>query len=258
MAGHLSSEAIGTILDHTADVIEGGNAYNSGTSYRGIPGTYPSDEGLRTGGEGSFTATGTPTTTVIANSAATADPLARWVKDDVPGFFLVDETQEAARRITSWDPSALEFTTDAFPAAASNGDTILIRQGFKRIPNQVDISQDVEGFPSGFDRFFDVTLEVGTPLEFYGAGTQTWQGELLIWLRLQHFGRVHDLKAAVAENLMFIASMVQRGANPDHRESSYTRAILPPEAGPDIEVDENKTVGTIRLPIVYRINRLFE
>ena len=71
---HISSQAPGAILDHYADVIEGGNAYAGGTSYYGIPGRYSNDWGLRTGADTPLTSTGVGTTTTIYVSGDWAKP----------------------------------------------------------------------------------------------------------------------------------------------------------------------------------------
>lgn len=254
---HLSSQAVGAIIDNYADVIEGGNAYRgSGTEYTGVPGVYSNDQGLRTGGEDTFTATGTPTTTVVP--FATGDwPQSRWVKDATPGFFLVDDDGEEARRITAWDNSAKEFTLgDAFTVAPSNGDTITVRQGFKRLPNNVDIfdpEEDGPGASEGFDRRFDIDLVPLERAEFYGDGQETWRGELRVRVRIEKHSRLHDYRKSATENAVIIASALQRSTH----NATLVRALLPMAAPPEVEATAAAAVQTVTLPIWYRFTRAF-
>lgn len=257
--GHLSSEAIGSILDHFSDVIEGGNAYNGSTSYRGIAGTRSSDDGLRNGSDGSFVCTGTPTTTTTPYGSGnwSSD---RWVKAQSPGFFLVDAAQEAARRITGWNNTTKVFTTDAFPAAPTSGNTILVRQGFRRIPNNVDINDDAAGVSEGYDRHYSIDLTPGVAAMIYGVGTETRRAELSVTLRILKYGRELDARRSVLENIAIIATALQfggAGSLPNHRDGTYVRAVLPPTEEPDIVSTAVKTLATVRLPLVYRVNRLF-
>lgn len=257
MSGHISSEAIGIIIDNYADVIEGGSAYAGGTSYRGIPGTRSNDDGLRNGSDGSFTTSGAGSTTTLVYASGSWDST-RWVKENTPAFFAIHASQNAARRITGWNNTTKQFTVDAFPAAPGNAASIIVRQGFKRLPNSIDIDDDDTGSPSGFDRFFSISLEPEKSLEWYGSGVETWLGKLTVKLRILKYGRAHDARKSAAENITIIASAMTIGASPNHRETTYTRALLRPESGPEIEEDNLKYVASISFPIIYRIARTFD
>lgn len=262
---HLVQQAVGFIIDNYADVIEGGNSYRgSGTAHKGIPGTYSSDAGLRTGNDHTFTTSGAGTTTSLAFASGNW-PQTRWVKSNTPGFFAYDSSGAAsgeARRITNWDNTGKTFTTDAFSVAPGSGAVIKVYQGFKRIPNGIDILADAEGeaFGSGYDRSFDIALFPTTPLNLYGNNTQTWSGRLHLRLRLEKFARAHDHHERCAENLTIIASAMTIQAGPgtsiDHRDGTYTRAIFPPESGADVVIDDsNKIVLGVDFPIIYTVNR---
>jgi hypothetical protein len=264
---HLAQQAIGAILDNYADVIEGGNAYNSGTSYKGIPGTQTSDDQIRNGSDGSFATSGAGDTTTLAYASGNW-PQTRWLKSNSPGYFAYDTNGNAsgeARRITDWDNTAKEFTTDAFSAAPGSGATISVYQGFKRIPNDIDILGDPEqsGFADGYDRYFDLSLRPTSTLDWYGNNTETWAGVLRLLLRFVKFAREHDHQARCAENLTIIASAMTIQAGPgtsiDHRDGTYTRALFAPEGEPEVIVDDDsKIVMQIEFPIHYRINRSFK
>jgi hypothetical protein len=255
---HLTSQDVGSILDNFADVVEGGTAYRgAGTAYTGVPGTRSNDSGLRTGGDDSFVATGVPTATVIP--LATGDWVeSRWVKDNSPGFFLVDDLREEARRIVAWDNTAKEFTVgEAFSAAPDPGDTFTVRQGFKRLPNNVDIfdpEDDGPGISEGFDRRFDIDLVPLERAEFYGNGLETWSGELRVSVRMERHSRLHDYRKSATENAVIIASALQRMA---HYSGTLVRALLPMEAPPEVEATPAAAVQTVVLPIWYRFARAF-
>jgi hypothetical protein len=259
---HLTQQSIGAIIDNYADAIEGGNRHNSGTSYRGIPGTFTNDERIRTGVDNTITADGAGDTTTIAVS--TGDwPQGRWKKTNSPGFFLVctsgaDQAVSAGRRITDWDNTAKEFTTDAFPVAPGDTATFNVYQGFRRLPNNIDIDGELSNIPLGGDRFFDIALLPQERSDYLGNGVETWNGNLRVRLRLVNFSRLHDSRARVAENLTIIASALTRSALPDHRDGTYTRALLPPIEAPELIVDDDqKTVMALDMPIVYRVDRTF-
>lgn len=261
---HLAQQAVGDILDNYSDVIEGGTGWRgSGTSWRGVPGTFPNDDGLRYGSESPLTTDGAgDTTTLVYTSGTWAED--RWVKEDTPGFFAMATagaagSTDAARRITGWSLGDTEFTTDAFPVTPGSGATIAIFQGFKRMPNGIDIEADETGSHTGFDRFFSLSLLPAGRLGFYGNNTETIEGVLSVRLRILKYGREHDARASVLENLTIISSALTKSANPDHRDGTYTRALFPPASLPDIETnDDVKIIGTLNFPIIYRINRTFE
>ena len=116
---HISSEAVGSICEHYSDVIEGGTTWRgSGTSFRGIPGTYSNDPGLRSAADTPLTSTGSAATTTFAVSGGSWES-SRWVKADTPGFFAVctsatnAQNVDAARRITGWNNTTKVATLHA-------------------------------------------------------------------------------------------------------------------------------------------------
>jgi hypothetical protein len=257
--GHLSSEAFGGILDHLADVIEGGNAYRGGDSYRGVPGTHSNDEGLRVGSDGSFLASGTPTTTAVQHPTGTWGQ-SRWVKASTPGFFLVDDVQGAARRITAWDRGSKTFTVDAFPSAPAAGRAMTIRQGFKRMPNHIDIETDDAGADGGYDRAFSLLLNPGVDAGLYGQGNITRRGELELRLRVLKYDRAQDARQSVVENIALLTTALRMGGvaeTPNHRDGTYIRAILSPQSDPEYSETDSRFVAIARLPLVYRISTTF-
>lgn len=260
---HIATNTIGAIIDHYADVIEGGNAYNSGSSYLGIPGTYSRDPGLLRGDDTPLTATAAGNTTTIEIASTYSWASNRWVRDDVPNFWLLctsgaTSAVNEARRITAWNNTTKRFTCDAFPEAPGDAAEFDVLQGFKRLPNTVDpFAEDTES-PGGYDRRFHITLTPQAPRDWYGAGTETWDGELAVTLRLLKHARMHNAKQSVAENLGILASAMTLSASPDHRDSTYVRALLrPTEAAEIVTEDQHKIVAALRFPIIYRVQRGF-
>jgi hypothetical protein len=261
---HVSSQGIGVILDSYADVIEGGSSWRgSGTSFRGIPGTQSNDAGLRLGTDTPLTATAASTTTAFTVAGGSWDS-SRWVKHDTPGFFAVCTSAtnaanvDAARRITGWDNTTKVFTVDALPAALALGDVFTIRQGFKRIPNGVDIEADDTRHEHGFDRFFHLSMMAGEQADWHGSGVATYKSTLEVRLRFLKYARIHDAVATALENLAIIRAVVTKGASPDHRDGTYTRALLPQGKSSDVVKDDKlKVVVLDRYDIFYRINTTF-
>lgn len=253
---HLSTNSLGDILDNYADVIEGGSAY-SGNSYNGIPGTQSNDPGLRTGSDGSITASGNGTTTTIVYASGTWDA-SRWDKDTTPQFYAVctgatnGANVGAARRITNWTLGSTTFAVDAFPAATTSADAFIVRQGFKRLPNGIDIEDKAE---TGWDRFFrlDVT-GAGDDLGYYGADTATHRTTMTLRLRMLKFGRDVDARAAVFENLAILRRGLVKGA---HRETTYTRALTTAGRESIVKDDDHKIVVSQQFELIYRMNLTF-
>ena len=257
---HTSLQAVGFILDNYADAIEGGNTYRgSGTSRKGIPGAKSNDPEIRDGTDSSITSSGSGSTTVI--KYASGDwPNSRWVKTDTPGFWVIctsasgAQNLDAARRITAWDNTAKQFTVDAFPESTIFGDEFTIAQGFKRLPNQIDIDEEDTEVISGFDRMFHLMVASIGRLDFFGNNTITYKAELQLRLRIQKFGRMHDAAASAMENLSIIRALLTL---PENRESTYTRALVA-EEGQVAEIvgdDRNKVVVLDRYSLIYRISK---
>jgi hypothetical protein len=186
------------------------------------------------------------------------------VKTDTPGFFAVCTAAtnvanvDAARRITGWDNTTKVFTVDAFPASLAVGDVFAVRQGFKRIPNGIDIEAEGTRFAHGFDRFFSLSAMPGEQVDWYGNGTATYKTTLELRLRFLKYGRAHDATAAALENLAIIRAAITKGASPDHRDGTYTLALLPQGQSADVvSEDTQKVVVMDRYDLRYRISTTF-
>lgn len=260
---HILDQNIGRIIAHYSDVIEGGNAYNRGTVFRGIPGRGTADPDLRSGDDRTLTATAAGTTTSIVVGAGTW-ARERWVKEGTAGYFLWCRTGatlaiEQCRRITDWDLATKTFTVHAFDNAPGDAATFTVAQGFKRLPNTIDINAEETESIAGYDRFFSVDIEPTKQLEWYGNGTETWEGVLKVALRTLKLGRFHDHKKSAFTNIMYLAVVMTRGHDPDHRDGTYVRALFPPTGAPEVTADDqHKIVLTVNLPIVYRLERGFQ
>ena len=261
--GHLSLNDTGVILDNAADVIEGGNAWRgSGTAYKGIPGLYSNDPDLRLNQGLSFGCTGTGATGRIPYAAGefAAD---KFTRVDAPAFWAIcthsvnatsADNENKARKISSWVPASTWFLTDEWPAAPKLGDGFTISQGFKRTKNFGDIDES----PDGFDRFFSLSLMPESRLPYAGDGKETYRGLLRLRLRICKFGRTHDAEASAAANILILRSGLTRGSGENHREDTYTRAILAPVSAPSLVVsDKNKAIIEDTYPVIYSIDRTF-
>ena len=260
---HVSANALGDILDHYADVIEGGNAFAGGTEYLGIPGRYSRHPGLLSGDDTPLTAAAAGTTTSIEVAGTYSWPSNRWVRDYAPGFFLLctsgaTTAVDEARRITAWDNATKRFTTDAFPEAPGDGATFTVLEGFKRLPDTIDINAEGTESVAGYDRFYDLDLEPQAPRDWYGGGVETWDAILTVTLRLLKHRRQHDWPASAAENISILASAMTLAGTVEHRDPTYVRALLRPADAPErVLIDEHKVVVAIRFPLIYRIARGF-
>lgn len=273
----MHNQGVGAILDNYADVIEGGNTWRgSGTEYYGIPGTQPNDYGLKSGDDSPLTVAEDSASTSIFSvtkgsypweSTETGNPfgpeLLRWMPSNAPAFWAMCNTAGgnygAARKISSvtyqplWSELCFFAVTDAYPATPSEDDSMVMLQGFKRLPDNVP--PDVEG--DGWDRFFALSMDRGERLEWFGNGLQTYKGTLELRLRIVKYGRHHDAVASALENLAIIDAAITRGANPDHRDGTYTRALLS-EGAPEIETeDATKVVAVAKYGCIYRIGSAF-
>lgn len=246
----IMQQATATILDHMAEVIEGTNGNN------GIPGVYSHDELLRGGAPSnlSITATGgTGDNTIQYTSGAYAAD--RWVKTNIPGFWLLcysatnSGNVSAARKISAWTQSTTSFTTASFPANITTGDKFYVLEGFKRLPDGVDIES---AFDVGFDRSFRLEALPGTSLGFYGSGLRTYDTTVILRLRLLKHHKDTTSRASVFENLRVLKDALALKTN---WESSYTRFLDSESSDVDIQIDDaGKVVAAISFRLVYRVD----
>lgn len=259
---HISTESVGDILDNYADAIEGGNSYRgSGTSYGGIPGLESNDDGLRNGSDGSITASANGTTTTIVYGSGTW-ATSRWVKSETPSFYAVctsaanEDNEGAARKITNWALGTTTFTTIAFPSATTSGDVFTVLQGFKRLPNTVDIENEETEVGSGWDRFFRLDMLPGEPTEFYGSGVRNYSSVMNVRLRLLKYGRDRDARDSVLANLRILRDGIVDSSHTGG--STLIRAAIPENGTEDILTDDaNKVVGQIGVRVYYRVSTTF-
>ncbi len=246
----LVSEDLASALDNYADVIEGGNTYRgAGDSYKGIPGLHSSDEKLLRDGYNSITVSGDGTTTTIPYASGNW-PSTAWVKAMTPGFWAVDSNDEH-RKISAWDNTGKAFTVAAFTTAPLTADTILIQQGFKRIPE----GQSLISMVSGYDRFFELGVESNGEDEGYsGAGVATYRVPMTLSLRLLKYGKDQLSHARVLTNLKILTEAMLRG---EHR-SGVVRALMSSGAGSIAEEDANKVIASQTFALVYRVSTVFK
>jgi hypothetical protein len=265
------SQAIGSILDNTADVIEGGNSWRgSGTAYYGIPGARSNDPDLRSGDDTPLTvaATAAITTSTFDVASSKSWDQARWVKTGAPGFWALCTTSggsgspniDRARKITGYNNTTKVFSLgSALPAAPIANDVFAILQGFKRAPNQDALEHDATDSSDGLDRYFSLSAAAGEQLEYFGAGVATYKTEIELRLRILKFGREHDAVASAMENAAILRAGICHASSPDHRDGTYTRAILPTGGGAKVETDDkHKVVVVDSYTTIYRVSFEFK
>lgn len=259
-------QPIGDILDNYADVIEGGTSWRgSGTAYLGIPGRYSNDTDIRSGADSPLTAasaSANATTVVVANTYSWE--ASRWGKDETPAYWLLCTASngsgapnlDRARKVASYAPSTFTFTVAAFPGNPAQNDTFDVLQGFKRLPNGIDIEADDVGVAHGFDRFFHLSAGAGEQLEWHGSGVATFKTTLELRLRLLAYGRLHDVEASAFENMALLRSAMCWG---NHRDGTYTRGLIPYGGTAEIiKMDSHKVVIRDRYSLIYRVNADFK
>ena len=163
---------------------------------------------------------------------------------------------QKARRITAWDNTGKEFTVDAFPVAPGDTAVFTVLQGFKRLPNNVDVFAEETEVEGSYDRYFDLALTPGKLLDWGGNGTHTYEGELTITLRLLKHGRLHDWRRSMLENITLLGtSLPSTASGQEHRDGTYVRLLQPPDGPPSIREDTTKLVAALPLRITYRVQR---
>jgi len=252
---------IGSILDNYADAIEGGNTYRgSGTKYRGIPGTYSNDSGIRSGDDTPLTATGATANTAFAVASTYSWDSNRWVKTEGPPMFALctsatnAQNVGAARRVSAYDNSTQTFTFSGYvswPANMSVDDVFAMREGFKRLPNNIDIEADDNEFTNGFDRTFKLTAMPGERLDWYGDGYQSFKTTLELRLRFLKYAREWDVVAAALENLSIIRSILT--TNKYDLRGDYVVALIADKGNsPEVsKEDKDKVVVLDKYDLIY-------
>jgi len=261
------SNALGAILDSYSDCIEGGSTWSgAATPFRGIPGRRSNDREIISGTDSPLSVVAGVSTTVFSVAGTYSWESPRWVKDNVPGYWMLCTTSggaglpnlDCARKIKGWDNTTKRFTVAAFPAIPTAADVFEVLQGFKRTPNGIDIEADHDGVTGGFDRFFSLSALPGKQLSWYGKGVATYETELHLKLRMSKAFRQHDSIASVLENLAIIRPILCRGSNPDHRDAVYTVALLSEDGAAEVTKDDRfKTVALDKYKLVYKCSSDF-
>lgn len=247
------------LLDHYADVIEGGNAYASGDAQHGIPGTASRNELAST----TITAVSGSESVMVA-SGLTLAQASKLVRADAPPFFLRCLTQDsgsgnvgAARKIQSvaLDPAGAEYTfATAFPETIGADDTFAIEEGFRRTPDKVD--PDKTESTKAYDRYFRLRLIPGPELDMSGNNTKIYDGFLEVALRLVRFGRD---RAEVDRATNIISRLVAVLVRGDLRDGTYVQSLSARESEPEEEDSEDAAHITIvtRLRCIYRVQAAY-
>lgn len=258
MTASMFSQNLDGVLDNYADAVEGGNSWRgSGTAYKGIPGVGSVDADVRAGL--TLTVATAVSSTVFAVTPASPTWRAdKWSTANGPAYWAVGASGTVVgqhRKITGYAPATGRFTVAAaFSPAEVANDTLTVLQGFKRLPNGVDIETD-ESAPEGYDRYFHLSAIAGRPLRWHGSGHMTFETRLLLRLRLLKYGRLHDWTAMAMTNLaMLRAALVRR----EHYDGTYVRALTPLDGESAIAVnDKSKIVVQDSYRLVYGISQAF-
>ncbi len=253
------TQSLSAILANYADVIEGGNSYRgSGTAYTGIPGTQSHLHVVKE--IDGFAASSGSTTTAVAPSS-----IGTWVNEDFvktasPPLFLLATAGTArnvgaARKVSAYAPSTRTFTVAAFPEAVAAADTLAVREGFKRAPDDWDLNDDDVAASVAFDRFFQLAALPGRRLAWSGAAREVYETTLELRLRLMKHDRSRKAKDSALENVLFMRSALTRGA---HRDGTYTQVLHALDTDPEVLVDDKtKVIVADRYRLTYAVSSSF-
>jgi hypothetical protein len=131
-----------------------------------------------------------------------------------------------------------------------------IFQGYKRLPNGVDIEGEESEAEDGYDHTFHLSAPPGIVLDMHGDGYHTYQTALELRLRLCKFGRLQDWTRAAFANLAIMRTALTRS---EHYDGTYTRALLAVGDAMEVLVDDQfKIVVQDRYTLNYRIDGTFQ
>lgn len=253
------TQSLSAILSNYADAIEGGNSYRgSGTAYTGIPGTQSHLHVVKEIDD--FAASSGSTTTAVAPSSIGTWTNEDMVKSHTPPLFLLATAGTArnvgaARKVSAYAPSTRTFTVAAFPAAVAADDTIALREGFKRAPDDWDLNDDDIAGSVAFDRFFQLSALPGKRLAWSGASRELYETTLEVRLRLMKHERSRKAKDSALENVLFMRSALTRGT---HRDGTYTQVLDALDTNPEVIVDDkSKVIVADRYRLVYAVTSSF-
>lgn len=263
----IASIDLASILDNYADAIEGGNSYRgSGTAYYGCPGRYSNKPDMRASASANLitlTGAGHTTTTTIIPSSYTWNG-DDFVKEETPPWFLQCATLStnpdtsilnSARKISAWNSSTLTFTHAAFSSAMLSGQSLYLREGFKRLPNHLDFEEEGPEIKDGYDRFFELTALPGEHLKHFGNGFITYKTTMELRLRILKYGRSRDAINSALENLFIIRNIIIKGGNPINHRPNGVRALLAQDTQPKIlREDRTKVVAVDSFDLIYSVD----
>lgn len=246
-------ESLGDILDAYSDVIEGGNAYRgSGASWPGVPGV--ESRYSRIGEIGTLTASiVTPSTTSIPVASPPTIASNEFVKERTPPYFLhcltasASENEGAARKISAY--SGGTFTTAAFPENVQDADTFVLREGFVRVPNGVDIEE--LNAQDGYDRTFHISAEVGGREGWFGDGYHYYRTDLAVRLRLLKHKRARTDTESAWRNMARIQTFLTHGT---YRPSAVRAVLMTGSSTATLVDDPSKIVIQATMPMIYRFS----
>lgn len=249
--GFLIDQNVGNVLDHYADVIEGGSAY-SGTDRNGIPGLYSHH---RYGGQ-SVTVDSSASVkfvTLDSGESLDADILVR--SEGAPFFLRSSGSNEPlnngiSRKIAAYNDTTKVMQIAAFPAIPSASDGFTLYEGFKRAPDTIDIEAD-SGVAGTMDRFFRLDVEdEGEDIGIYGKNSATYRARLRLRVRFTKDGRDRNIRKKAWTNMVILRrGMLQSGQG----DSTYVRALLP-TGSTRISEDSQKLVASLDFDLIYRLD----
>jgi hypothetical protein len=252
--------ATGGILDNYADAIEGGNSYRgSGTAYKGIAGSSSLHDLAGT----SIVCTSGAASKTTFVSTTIADAIAeQLVRTDTPPMFLLCASQDSGTGNTGGARKIASFTasTDTYavaPAFAENiqtNDAFTVREGFRRLPDNVDIEDEDTGIAAGWDRAFSLHMTPGLRQGWFGNSVYQFRSQLEIRVRFLKAHRQQNAIAAALENIGLFRVILPRS---DLR-SSGVQELSPFEAEPEILTDDAyKIVVADRYDLTYRVEAAY-
>jgi hypothetical protein len=246
----LVSQGLEGIFDTLADAIEGGTTWRgSGTAFKGIPGKYSND--LRLADDSPLTVSAA--VSASAFKVATLWRSDRWVTLNGAAYWVLDHHAEH-RKVTAYNATTGQFTVGtAFSNAPQVADTLTVLQGFKRLPNGIDI-ETAEGAAEGFDRSFHLEADAGKRTEWSGSGDWLLETVLRLRVRFLKFGRLHDWVASAMTNMAILRAGLARTI---HYETTYMRALIPDGTVRVVHDDNNKLVTEDAFRLFYRLDTSF-
>lgn len=250
--GALIDQNVGSVLDHYADVIEGGNSYNSGDTFIGIPGRHSHHEY----GDQAVTVDSAGSTTSITLDSGESFDSTRLVRSEGPPFFINSSGSNAptndgrSRKISAYNNTTKVLTVAAFPETPSASDTFTLYEGFKRAPDTIDIEAG-GAVAATMDRFFRLDVEdEGEDLGIYGKNSATYRARLRLRVRFTKDGRDRFIREKAWTNMAILRRGLLQSGNGD---DTYVRCLMP-TGNTRITEDSQKLVASLEFDLIYRLD----